>query len=341
MNAVNMKTPAIDRRDPPSVGRAKPGPSDAGARHARYEILIRYCSKLAPMRCAVVYPTDRASLAGVSEAVKQRLIEPILIGPEGKIRAIADAEGIDLADHVILPAESAQDAARRAVELVWCGQAEALMKDTARSAGLMMAVADPVHGLRTGRRLSHSYVMDIPAYPRPLFLTDAVINVVPTLEDKRDIIQNVIDLARMLGLAEPKVAILSAADTIDPRISSTLDAAVLCKMADRGQIRSGVLDGPLTVDNALSPIAATAKNIASPVAGCADVLVVPDLEAGNMLAKQLFCFAEAGRAGIVLGAQVPVILTNPTDTVHTRLASAAIALRVVRAKQDSAATLET
>lgn len=340
MNALNMKAPVIERRDVPSKHRDATGGADAGARHTRYDVLIKYCSKLAPVRCAVIEPTDRASLLGVSEAVRLRLIEPILIGPERKIRAIAEAEEIDLAGCRIVPADGAQDATRRAIELVWCGQVEALMKDARRGAGLMAAAADPVHGLRTGRHLSHSFVMDIPAYPRPLFVTDAVINVAPTLEGKRDIVQNVIDLARALGLAEPKIAILSAVDTIDPKIPSTLDAAVLCKMADRGQIRGGVLDGPLTVDDALSPVAASARDIGSPVAGSADVLVAPDLEAGHMLAKQLFCVADAGQAGIVMGARIPIILTSPTDSVHTRLASTAIALRVVRAKQEPSDNFE-
>ncbi len=301
----------------------------------RYRRLIELTKGLAPIRTAVVHPVDGNSLRGAIDAAAARLIVPVLVGPEAKVRAAAEAEGIDLGPYELVAALHSHDAAARAVALARAGKVEALMKGSLHTEELMHEVVAAETGLRTGRRLSHVFVMDVPAYPRPLFLTDAAVNVYPTLEDKRDIVQNAIDLAHVLGIAGPRVAILSAVETVSPKLRSTLEAAALCKMADRGQITGGVVDGPLAFDNAVSEEAARAKGITSPVAGRADVLVVPDLESGNMLAKQLEYLAEAQGAGIVLGARVPIALTSRADKPLGRMASCAVALLLARHKRSA------
>ena len=298
----------------------------------RYRQLIGLTRGLDPARTAVVHPVDPNSLRGAVEAAQARLITPVLVGPEARIRAVAQAEGIDLSPYELVPTEHSHAAAARAVALARAGTVEALMKGSLHTDELMHEVVARDTGLRTARRVSHVFAMDVPAYPRPLFLTDAAVNIYPDLEDKRDIVQNAIDLAGVLGIAEPKVAILSAVETVSPKLRSTLEAAALCKMADRGQITGGVVDGPLAFDNAVSEEAARAKGIVSPVAGRADILVVPDLEAGNLLAKQLEYLAEAQGAGIVLGARVPVALTSRADKPLGRMASCALALLLARHK---------
>jgi phosphotransacetylase/acyl dehydratase len=298
--------------------------------------LIRKCQGFPPVRCAVVHPCDRNSLLGPLAAAKERLITPILVGPEAKIQAVAAAESVDLSGYVIVPAEHSHAAAAKAVALARAGEVEALMKGSLHTDELMAAIVPSATGLRTGRRMSHVFVMDVPTYPRMLLVTDAAITITPTLEDKVDIIQNAIDLARVLGIAEPKVAILSAVETVNPRIASTVEAAALCKMADRGQINGGILEGPLAFDNAISVNAARSKNLVSPVAGQADILVVPDLEAGNMLAKQLQYLAGADSAGVVLGARVPIALTSRADSVRMRIASAAVMALLAHAHRPAA-----
>jgi len=293
-------------------------------RNDKYEELLVKCQRLPPATCVVAHPCDHDSLVGPVEAAKLGLIDPILVGPEDKIRAVADAEGIDLGPYRLVPTLHSHDSAQKAVALIRAGEGDALMKGSLHTDALMSAVVSSTNGLRTSRRISHVFVMDVPAYPRPLCITDAAININPDLESKRHIAQNVIDLAHVLGLEEPKVAILSAVETVNPKIPSTIDAAALCKMADRGQITGGILDGPLAFDNAVSEEAARTKKIDSPVAGKADILLVPDLEAGNMLAKQLQYLAGAQAAGIVLGARVPIVLTSRADNVRTRLASIAV-----------------
>jgi len=298
-----------------------------------YVRLLRRCEGLAPVTCAVVHPCDRDSLLGPLEAARRGLIVPVLVGPEAKIRAVAEAEGVDLTGCKILSTEHSHAAAQQAVAMARAGEVEALMKGSLHTDELLAAVVPSATGLRTARRMSHVFLMDVPAYPRVLMVTDAAINISPTLEDKVDIVQNAIDLAHILGVAEPKVAILSAVETVNPKIQSTLDAAALCKMADRGQITGGVLDGPLAFDNAISEEAARTKKIVSPVAGRADILLVPDLEAGNMLAKQLQYFAGADSAGIVLGTRVPIVLTSRADSVRTRIASAAVMALIADARR--------
>lgn len=298
-----------------------------------YARLLRRCEGLAPVTCAVVHPCDRDSLLGPLEAARRGLIVPILVGPEAKIRAVAEAEGADLTGCKILSTEHSHAAAQQAVAMARSGEVESLMKGSLHTDELMAAVVPSATGLRTARRISHAFLMDVPAYPRVLILTDAAINIYPTLEDKVDIAQNAIDLARVLGVDLPKVAILSAVETVNPKIQSTLDAAALCKMAERGQITGGVLDGPLAFDNAISEEAARTKKIVSPVAGKADILLVPDLEAGNMLAKQLQYLAGADSAGIVLGTRVPIVLTSRADSVRTRIASAAVMALVADARR--------
>lgn len=299
----------------------------------RYELLIEMTRGLDPIRTAVVHPVDTPSLLGAVEAARAKLIVPVLVGPEAKIRAAAAQAELDLAPFEIVATEHSDAAAAQAVAMARAGKVEALMKGALHTEELMRAVVDHDHGLRTARRISHVYAIDAPDYPRPIFITDAAINIYPTLEDKRDIVQNAIDLVHALGIAEPRVAILSAVETVTESIRSTLDAAALCKMADRGQITGGILDGPLAFDNAVSAEAAKTKGIVSPVAGRADIFVVPDLEAGNMLAKQLEYLAEAQVAGIVLGARVPIILTSRADKTLARLGSCAIALLLVRHKR--------
>ena len=296
----------------------------------RYEHLTGMTRGLEPIRTAVVHPVDTPSLLGAVEAARANLIVPVLIGPESRIRAAADQAQLDLAPYEIVSTEHSEAAAAQAVAMARAGKVDALMKGALHTDELMHAVVDRNLGLRTARRISHVFAIDAPGYPRPLFVTDAAINVYPTLTDKRDIIQNVIDLAHALGIAEPRVAILSAVETVTETLRSTLDAAALCKMADRGQITGGILDGPLAFDNAVSLEAARTKGIHSPVAGRADIFVVPDLEAGNMLAKQLEYLADAQVAGIVLGARIPIILTSRADKTLARLGSCAIALLLAR-----------
>jgi phosphate acetyltransferase len=298
--------------------------------------LLRACEKLEPVSCAVVHPCDRDSLLGPLEAANRGLIVPVLVGPEGKIRAVAEAEKVDLAPYRIVSTEHSHAAAARAVEMARAGEVESLMKGSLHTDELMAAVVSSGGGLRTSRRVSHVFVLDVPAYPRPLFITDAAINIYPTLEEKADIVQNAIELAQVLGIELPKVAILAAVETVNPKMQATLDAAALCKMSDRGQITGGQLDGPLAFDNAISMEAAKTKKIVSPVAGQADILLVPDLEAGNMVAKQLQYLAGADSAGIVLGARVPIVLTSRADTVRTRLASAAVMKLLAHSKRRAA-----
>lgn len=296
----------------------------------RYERLIEMTRGLQPIRTAVVHPVDSASLLGAVEAAREGLIVPVLVGPEAKIRAAAAQAAVDLAGYEIVAVEHSAAAAEAGVAMARAGEVEAVMKGALHTDELMHAVVDRARGLRTARRISHVYAIDAPDYPRALLVTDAAINIYPTLADKRDIIQNAIDLAHALGIGEPRVAILSAVETVTESIRSTLDAAALCKMAERGQIKGGILDGPLAFDNAVSEEAAKTKGIVSPVAGRADIFVVPDLEAGNMLAKQLEYLAHARVAGIVLGARVPIILTSRADKTLARLGSCAIALLLAR-----------
>jgi len=299
-------------------------------RGARYQQLIELTKGLEPIRTAVVHPVDRYSLLGALDAAQANLIVPILIGPEAKIREAAEAADLDLTPYRLIPTAHSHEAVAKAVSMARAGEVEALMKGSLHTDEVMHEVVARETGLATERRVSHVFVMDVPTYPRPLFITDAAINIAPDLDDKRDIVQNAIDLARVLGIESPRVAILSAVETVTAKLRSTLDAAALCKMADRGQITGGVVDGPLAFDNAVSEEAAHIKAIASPVAGRADILVVPDLEAGNMLVKQLGYLAEAQGAGIVLGARIPIILTSRADTVLARMASCAVALVAAR-----------
>jgi len=301
------------------------------SRHARYRALLARASGQPPVSTAVAHPCDALSLGAVVEAARAGLITPILIGPEARIRAAAIAAGVDITPYRLVSTSHSHASAAKAVELVRAGEAELLMKGSLHTDELMSAVVSSESGLRTERRISHVFLLDVPSYPRPLLLTDAAINIAPTLEQKRDIVQNAIDLARVMGIDCPRVAILSAVETINPKLASTLDAAALCKMADRGQITGGLVDGPLAFDNAVSPAAAKEKGIVSRVAGRADILVVPDLEAGNMLVKQLTFLAGADAAGVVLGARVPIILTSRADGERTRIASCAVAAELARA----------
>ncbi len=304
-------------------------------RGARYRKILEATKGLPSIRTAVVHPCDARSLRGAVEAQRQGLIELVLVGPIAKIRRTADEAGIDLAGFEIVDAPHSHAAAKRAVALVREGRVEALMKGALHTDEIMSAVVDAREGLRTERRISHVFGFDAPTYPKPLLITDAAINVAPNLEEKRDIVQNAIDLARAIGIVAPKVAILSAVETVTSKLSSTIDAAALCKMADRGQIVGGLLDGPLAFDNAISPQAAESKGIKSLVAGEADILVAPNLEAGNMIAKQLVYLGGADSAGIVLGARVPIMLTSRADGVASRLASAALARLYVHWRQEA------
>jgi phosphate acetyltransferase len=302
-------------------------------RHEKYEQLIERCKGLAPTPTAVAHPCDQSSLESALDAAKQGLITPILVGPAERIKATAAQFKLDLSGCEIVDAAHSHESAAKAVELVRLGRAEALMKGSLHTDELMGAVVRRETGLRTARRVSHCFVMDVPNHDTPLIITDAAVNIAPTLEEKVDIVQNAIDLAHALGVREVRVAILSAMETVNPKVPSTIEAAALCKMADRGQITGAVLDGPLALDNAINLAAAQVKKIDSPVAGRANVLVVPDLEAGNMLAKSLTFLAGADAAGIVLGAKVPIILTSRADSVLTRLASCAVAVLVAQARR--------
>jgi phosphate acetyltransferase len=306
--------------------------------HDKFHKLVARAQKHSPAKTAVAHPCDKVSLESAVEAAKLNLIQPILVGPEQRIRSVAAEHGIDITPFEIVDADYSEESAAKAVELVREGRAEALMKGSLHTDELMGAVVKRETGLRTARRISHCFVMDVPDHDEPLIITDAAVNIAPDLKAKVDIIQNAIDLARALGAAEVRVAILSAMETINPDVPSTLEAAALCKMADRGQISGALLDGPLALDNAISPEAAAIKKIKSPVAGRANVLVVPDLEAGNMLAKSLSFLADADAAGIVLGARVPVILTSRADEEMARLASCAVAQLLVAARRADAAS---
>jgi phosphate acetyltransferase len=300
---------------------------------AWYRHLIELTKGLTPIRTAVVHPVDDNALLGAIEAAEANLIIPILLGPKKKIQAVAAAQNVDLSPYKLIATEHSHAAAEQAVALARSGQVEALMKGSLHTEELMHAVLAPGIGLATARRMSHVFVMDVPTYPRPLFLTDAALNIYPDLEAKRDIVQNAIDLAHVLGLEMPKVAVLSAVETVSPKLPSTLEAAALCKMADRGQITGGLVDGPLAFDNAVSVASAQVKGIVSPVAGQADILVVPDLESGNMLIKQLEYMAEAQGAGIVLGARVPIMLTSRADSPLAHMSSCALALLLAHSKR--------
>jgi phosphate acetyltransferase len=305
--------------------------------HEKYQRLIDAAKAVEPVPTAVAHPCDQSSLSGAVDAAKLGLIRPILVGPKAKIEALAKSLKLDIAGYELVDAPHSHAAAAKAVELVRAGKAEALMKGALHTDELMAEVVKRDTGLRTARRISHCFVMDVPSYASALIISDAAVNIAPTLKDKVDIVQNAIDLAHALRFPEVRVAILSAMETVNPDVPSTVEAAALCKMADRGQITGAILDGPLALDNAIDLEAAGIKKIVSPVAGRANVLIVPDLEAGNMLAKSLSFLARADSAGVVLGAKVPVILTSRADSVMARLASCAVAALVAQARRDDAA----
>ncbi len=303
---------------------------------SKYDQLIAAAQAETPARTIVAHPCDETSLRGAIEAAEAGLIHPVLVGPEARIRSVAAQCGLDLAGYEIVDAPHSHASAAQAVALVREGKGDLLMKGSLHTDELMKEVTAAATGLRTDRRISHVFIMDVPGHPETLFITDAAINIFPDLDAKRDIVQNAIDLWQGVGLGTPRVAILSAVETVTTKIPSTIDAAALCKMAERGQITGGLLDGPLAFDNAIDPEAARIKGITSPVAGHAQILVVPDLEAGNMLAKNLTFLAHADAAGLVLGARVPIILTSRADTVRTRLASCAVAALYARARRAEA-----
>lgn len=302
------------------------------SRHHLFQEIFERSQGLPPLAMAVAHPCDALSLQAALEGARAGLVRPILVGPEARIRSIAAQEGLDISELPIRDTPHSHASAAQAVALVKQGEAALLMKGSLHTDELMREVVAAGTGLRTGRRLSHVYMMEVPLHPRMLLVTDAAINIAPNLEEKRDIIQNAIDLALLLGISQPKVAILAAVETVNPAMPSTLDAAALCKMAERGQISGGILDGPLAFDNAVSIAAAQQKGIISEVAGRADILMVPDLEAGNMLAKQLTFLAGADAAGLVMGASVPIILTSRADNEKTRIASCSVAVLVARSK---------
>jgi phosphate acetyltransferase len=300
---------------------------------SKYERLIARAKQVPAAITVVAHPCDETSLRGAVDAAQAGIIIPILVGPTAKISAVAQRHGLDISRFEVVDAPHSDAAAAKAVQLIRESKGELLMKGSLHTDELMRAVASGQTGLRTARRISHVFIMDVPTYPETLFITDAAINIFPDLEAKRDIVQNVIDLFTQVGLGNPRVAILSAVETVTPKIPSTIEAAALCKMADRGQITGGVLDGPLAFDNAIDPQAAEIKGIKSAVAGRAQILVVPDLEAGNMLAKNLTFLARADAAGIVLGARVPIILTSRADSVRARMASCAVAVLYADARR--------
>ena len=297
--------------------------------------LMKSCQECEPVTCAVVHPCDRDSLSGAIEAAKRGFIIPVLIGPEDKIREAAEQAKIDLSPYRIVSTEHSHGSAAKAVELARAGEVEALMKGSLHTDEILGAVVPSSAGMRTSRRMSHAFVMDVSTYPKMFIMTDAAVNISPNLEDKRDIIQNAIDLSQALGVKVPKVGILAAVEVINSKMPSTLDAAALCKMADRGQITGGILDGPLAFDNAISAQAAKTKGITSPVSGDVDILLAPDLESGNMLFKQLTYLAGAEGAGIVLGTRIPIVLTSRADSVRTRLTSAAVMALYAQARRAS------
>ncbi|MGH7800784.1 MAG: bifunctional enoyl-CoA hydratase/phosphate acetyltransferase [Thermodesulfobacteriota bacterium] len=308
--------------------------------HDKYARLIERCSKFPSIVTAVAHPCDESSLTAVLDAVKTGIIEAILVGPAHKIKAVADGLGFDISAYLIVDAPHSHGAAAKAVELIREGKAEVLMKGSLHTDELMREVVRSDTGLRTKRRITHAFIMDVPTYHKPLIITDAAVNIYPELDEKVDICQNAIDLAHVLGIECPKVAILSAVETVNPKIKSTIEAAALCKMADRGQITGALLDGPLAFDNAISKMAAKIKKIESSVAGDADVILVPDLESGNILAKQLTFMANADAAGIVLGARVPIVLTSRADSGRSRIASCAIAALIADARRRADAKSE-
>jgi phosphate acetyltransferase len=299
----------------------------------KYEQLLERCRGLEPVPTAVVHPCEQTALAGALEAAEKGLIAPILVGPAKKIAEIAAQGGLSLGTTRVVDAPHSQAAAAKAVELVRTGEAELLMKGSLHTDELLSAVVARDTGLRTGRRISHVFIMDVPTYHKVLVITDAAINIAPVLEDKVDICQNAIDLCVLLGVDRPKVAVLAAVETVNSKMQATLDAAALCKMAERGQIRLGLIDGPLAFDNAISREAARIKGITSQVAGDPDILLAPDLEAGNILAKQLSFLARADSAGLVLGARVPIILTSRADSVRARIASCGVAMVAAHARR--------
>jgi phosphate acetyltransferase len=308
---------------------------DRDQHHRRYGRLMEAAQRLPPVTTAVVHPCDRVSLESVVEAARLHLIEPILVAPPARLHHEAEAAGLDISRFATEASEHSHDSAAKAVELVRAGRAAALMKGSLHTDELMGAVVAREGGIRTARRISHCFVMDVPDHRDPLIVTDAAVNIAPDLAAKVDIVQNAIELAQALQFETVRVAILSAMETVNPKVPSTIEAAALCKMADRGQITGAILDGPLALDNAISEESAAIKHIVSPVAGRANVLVVPDLEAGNMLAKSLSFLAGADAAGIVLGARVPIILTSRADSVVTRLASCAVASLLAEARRHS------
>jgi phosphate acetyltransferase len=318
----------------PVIARAA---SSAPPLHSKYDRLIAIAKGVPPVATLVAHPCDETSLRGAVEAAQAGLIKPILVGPKHKIEAVAREHHIDIGPYQIVDVPHSEAAAARAVELVRESAGELLMKGSLHTDELMREVASSKTGLRTARRISHVFVMDVPTHADTLFITDAAINIFPDLDAKRDIVQNAIDLFTQIGLGTPRVAILSAVETVTSKIPSTIEAAALCKMADRGQIVGGLLDGPLAFDNAIDPEAARIKGIKSEVAGRAQILVVPDLEAGNMLAKNLTFLAKADAAGIVLGARVPIILTSRADSVRARMASCAVAVLYADARRTGAA----
>ncbi len=304
--------------------------------HTKYDRLIAAATASPPVPTVVVHPCDETSLRGAVEAAAARLIQPVLVGPKSRILGLAANFGLDISAFTIVDTPHSHASAAKGVELIRQGAGELLMKGSLHTDELMSEVMKSDTGLRTARRISHVYVMDVPTYAETLFITDAAINIFPDLEAKRDIVQNAIDLHNVIGLGVPRVAILSAVETVTAKIPSTIEAAALCKMADRGQITGGIVDGPLAFDNAIDPEAAAIKGIRSEVAGRAQILVVPDLEAGNMLAKNLTFLAQADAAGIVLGARVPIILTSRADSIRARTASCAIAVLYANMRRTAA-----
>ena len=313
-----------------SIAPLAPAPPPLGS---KYDRLIAKAKEVSAAATVVVHPCDETSLRGVTEAAEAGIIIPILVGPAAKIAAVAREHKLDIHRFEIVDAAHSEAAAAKAVEMIREGKGDLLMKGSLHTDELMRSVTSGATGLRTARRISHVFIMDVPTYSETLFITDAAINIFPDLDTKRDIIQNAIDLFTQVGLGKPRVAILSAVETVTSKIPSTIEAAALCKMADRGQITGGLLDGPLAFDNAIDPEAAKIKGIHSEVAGRAQILVVPDLEAGNMLAKNLTFLAKADAAGIVLGARVPIILTSRADSVRARMASCAVAVLYAHARR--------
>jgi len=325
-----------ERERESEIGTLKAIAPAAHPPESKYERLIARAKQVPAAQTIVVHPCDESSLRGPVEAAELGIIKPILVGPAAKIKKVASDQGIKISDFQIVDAPHSEAAAERAVELVHEGKGELLMKGSLHTDELMRAVTNSKTGLRTARRISHVFIMDVPTYPETLFVTDAAINIAPDLDAKRDIIQNAVDLFTQVGLGTPRVAILSAVETVTSKIPSTIDAAALCKMADRKQITDAIIDGPLAFDNAISPEAARIKGIQSPVAGKAQILVVPDLEAGNMLAKNLIFLSKADSAGLVLGARVPVVLTSRADSVRSRMASCAAAVLYAAARRNKA-----